>query len=602
MRSIWLAAVLAMAWLPNTNAQSSSTASATTSAATTSTAPAASTSTMFSNSSTTQATRTYAFPSLPTTVSLPPLNTSQPVIQLDLPFVSSLYLTFSICSLTDDSTLLPTILLTTADRDQALDEGESIFDLGSRTNADALSGGTRKGYYNRRNGKNGDVWGLTWDKGFANWTLSDGSDSDDGDDSGYVRVSVLVGLGLQADGITVDMDGEDAFAGGAVVQMSASADAPLRGLSPALPLLGDTTSTLALIFSPLLAPLTQPEPSYPNYTLPSPQLVFEPFSTISSSLSDNSSLATTNLTLLVVPTASSPTNEGLDNSYCAAQLAVNSTHNLASSVVLQTSSGNPEWSSVGGQEGYRHHWVIGGLTAETNYTAWIVDDNGVMSGPIWFATKQDSFPCPLALPTSTCPSIAYAAALPLNSTSVSTESGDLISSTSPVQRYPEELTLVLTSNLEAFSTSLLSRACGRDLYSQVSTCADCFSSYRDWLCRMVIPQCATPGTKVDDGSDDPNVFPATPYTIHRTPSSPRNSALPQVIDYEYDELLPCLSTCYAVDRTCPVNMAFRCPKRYANAELSYAFIGPENDEGDGSGINGAGVAASDRWGGRWCNG
>lgn len=46
------------------------------------------------------------------------------------------------------------------------------------------------------------------------------------------------------------------------------------------------------------------------------------------------------------------------------------------------------WTSVGGEEGFRTMWVVGDLLAGTNYTAWIVDGEGGMSPPIWFATKD----------------------------------------------------------------------------------------------------------------------------------------------------------------------------------------------------------------------
>ena len=46
------------------------------------------------------------------------------------------------------------------------------------------------------------------------------------------------------------------------------------------------------------------------------------------------------------------------------------------------------WMSVSGEEGFRTMWVVGDLLPETNYTAWIVDDHGGMSAPIWFSTKE----------------------------------------------------------------------------------------------------------------------------------------------------------------------------------------------------------------------
>lgn len=191
------------------------------------------------------------------------------------------------------------------------------------------------------------------------------------------------------------------------------------------------------------------------------------------------------------------------------------------------------------------------------------------------------FACPLILPTSFCPSIAYAAPVPANATNP----------THPLSALPENITSLLTSNLDAISTSLLSTACGRDRYSYTSSCADCYAAYRDWLCRVLIPRC---GTGISTSSTP------QPRTIRRSLVSPRIPGIPLGPEAGYDELLPCLSTCNAVDRACPVNLNFRCPLRKYGAERSYGFVGDEPVYGDGS--DDLGVPASDRWGNVWCNG
>ncbi|WWD01423.1 hypothetical protein V866_008367 [Kwoniella sp. B9012] len=557
---------------------SSTTSTSASSSRTTSSTASSVSSSASSSSSSSASTKTYSIPTLPTTATLPSLNVSSPLIQIVFPSTDLLFLTFSICTLTSNITLLPNILVSNSD--------PPSFDLGSKPTTDQSSGGTKSGGYNRRNNKNGNTWGITLDSGFGNWTFNS-------TDSGQtVSVNVLFGLGLGDDGSTLDeMDVE----GGLIVQMSASEDAPMHSISPALPFLGDTTSTQALMFSSLLYTSESIEPTYPNYTLPPAQLPLNPFPSdglsSSSLISGNTSLSN-NLTLYIVPTDadSSPTTNGLEYSTCAINLAVNSTGSLAEKVILRTESDTPEWSNVEGQQGYRHHWAIGGLSAGTNYTSWIRDDQGVWTGPIWFTTKSDTFPCQLLLPTSFCPSISYSAPLPINSTSATTSSGDFISDTSPIQNLPDELIKVLSDNLDGFSNSLLSQACGRDLYSHVSTCADCFSSYRDWLCRLIIPQCSDP-TIISE--DDGSVL----ETVHRSSNNTRNGIS---FPYEYDELLPCLSICSEVDRKCPVNMGFRCPKRNQNANESYAFIGQDTDEGDGS--EEGGMRSYDKYGGRWCNG
>ncbi|WWC90056.1 uncharacterized protein L201_004988 [Kwoniella dendrophila CBS 6074] len=594
----------------STSALASSTISSTRTTISSSRTTSISTSTVSaSSSSIASATKTYSIPSLPTTVTLPALNKTTPLIQLVLPQVNPIYLTFSICTLTSNTTLLPTILLTTLTPEDDLDDSDNLsFDLGSRPIIDKSSGGIisqnngNGGGYNEKNNKNGNIWNIILNKGFGNFTLNY---------ENSFKTYILFGLGLEMDGQTLDdLD----VVGNLIIQMTASENGPLQTISSSIPFLGDTTSTQALIFSPLLYASLPYEPTYPNYTLPAPQLTFTPLNDLSpeSLISGNTSLSN-NLTLYVVPTTSnsSPTSNQLDYSTCAISLSVNQTGSLAEKIITKSDSEEPQYSMINDEEGYRHYWTIGGLSPSNNYTAWIKDDQGTWLSPIWFTTKPDSFPCQLVLPTSICPSIAYSAPLPVNSTSISTSSGELISETSPVQTLPDELIKVLIDNLEGFSTSLSAQACGRDLYSHVSSCSDCFSSYRNWLCRLVIPQCgsSTSNTNTNNTAEselDPdsnNIEQQQiikPFLIDRTNDKPRNNQT-YIPEYEYQELLPCLSICNQVDKKCPVNLGFRCPRRkIQNSLQSYAFIGQSSDRGDGS-LQG-GIPSYDQYGNRWCNG
>lgn len=180
------------------------------------------------------------------------------------------------------------------------------------------------------------------------------------------------------------------------------------------------------------------------------------------------------------------------------------------------------------------------------------------------------------MPTDLCPGIGYA-------TPISTASG-------PVDAIPEDLAEILTTNLQAFSASLLTSACGRDHFSFVSSCLDCYNAYRDWLCRIVLPQCASTNSlhPLDE---------AAPFKIPRNDTSRRNADISYAQDYT--ELLPCMSTCNQVDRACPVSLGFICPRRNFNANESYAFFTKDNAKGDGSVETGR--PGLDRWGWRWCN-
>jgi hypothetical protein len=158
--------------------------------------------------------------------------------------------------------------------------------------------------------------------------------------------------------------------------------APLSSVLSSSLLLGDTTSNQALIFSPPLLPAPQSQPTYPNYTFPSARL-------------DRPALPEFNLPtldLIVVPTSSSPTIQGLDQSQCAVQGANVSTGGLAEGARNMVVNATTEWSAVGGVEGYRTYWVLGGLLPGTNYTAWYTDGENALSQPIWFRTKQCELP------------------------------------------------------------------------------------------------------------------------------------------------------------------------------------------------------------------
>jgi calcium channel MID1 len=204
------------------------------------------------------------------------------------------------------------------------------------------------------------------------------------------------------------------------------------------------------------------------------------------------------------------------------------------------------------------------------------------------------------MPNPLCPGISYTAPLSPNTT----ESPLNITQHYPITTLPEDIATVITNSLEAFSTSILAQPCGRDLFSHTSTCADCFAAYRDWLCRALVPQCASTAPRdtvlsdqAAEEADDVDTYPQ-PQTIARQPGNSTNGF--GAAAYGYTELLPCLSVCNAVDRQCPVNLHFRCPRRGTTANETYAFIGQKHSQGDGSAESR--FPAGDKWGNRWCNG
>jgi calcium channel MID1 len=319
--------------------------------------------------STTFAQLTLSTSSLPITVTLPALNTSTPAFDLSITSlnpITSLYLTLSICSLGSNTSIIPAVLVTT-------NPGE--FDIDENSVSDRNSGGVEKA--NRR-ARGGDVWALAWDRGFANWTFVDEVE-DDSEDGGVREVVMRIGF---AEGIEISE-------GNVVIQLAAALDGmsnpegwtddiePRQRVSLDMLYLGDTTPTQSLLFSPLLLPAPQSQPTYPNYTLPPAQLRIPPLPAFSFPQLD----------LLVIPTGSSPTQAGLDNSLCAALNANVSTGALGHRNLAVNAT--TEWMSVGDEEGYRTYWVIDGLLPSSNYTAWFFEPGTrTLSQPIWFTTKQ----------------------------------------------------------------------------------------------------------------------------------------------------------------------------------------------------------------------
>lgn len=134
------------------------------------------------------------------------------------------------------------------------------------------------------------------------------------------------------------------------------------------PLIGDTSSNQAILFSyPFNLP-TDSNPKYPNYTLPLANLSIP-----------IPPAAFPNLTLIVSLTSSSPPLTSLPQSACTL-----SSQQSSGSIVNETL-----W--LRDQFGWRNQWLIAGLTPATNYTAYVLQDNRKVSGPLFFATKSRAF-------------------------------------------------------------------------------------------------------------------------------------------------------------------------------------------------------------------
>ena len=139
--------------------------------------------------------------------------------------------------------------------------------------------------------------------------------------------------------------------------------APVHEHLDALPLLGDSTSSEVLIFSPPFAPRTPMQPTYPNYTVSSPN----------NSLADPPE-SLPEFALIIAPVSSLTAQTTLTS--CSLLSMASSGSEISRSLWLRDA------------EGWRMQWLIGDLLPWTNYTAYVVQNNTKVSGPIYFSTKS----------------------------------------------------------------------------------------------------------------------------------------------------------------------------------------------------------------------
>ncbi|KAI6131314.1 stretch-activated Ca2+-permeable channel component-domain-containing protein [Pisolithus thermaeus] len=354
--------------------------------------------------------------------------------------------------------------------------------------------------------------------------------------------------------------------GQSTFEVAVSDNDTVHEILDALPLFGDSSANQAILFSPPFAFETTMDPTYPNYTLPSA----------------NSSL----------PEA--PSSPTFDLVFAPSSAQLTSLPQTGCSLANMSSAGSVELNDawLRGSGEWRSQWFVGGLSPGTNYTAYVIQDQVKVSGPIYFVTKSSSFPCPLVHSLLYCPSTAYAVPLlPPQSPALAYDATSL----------PTNISDPLLQYMTNFTTMLLTFGCGRDLYSPLQTCSDCQREYRSWLCSVSFPRCSEPFPTPSESSSGGNA--QAPFSaLQPQPSgvSPRNPFFP-VVNYTYTSLLPCLEVCHAVDRACPYFLGISCPVPQFNADASYGvgFI----DSGD-SGVVGQGTTgmAQDRWGNVWCNG
>ena len=155
------------------------------------------------------------------------------------------------------------------------------------------------------------------------------------------------------------------------------------GFLSTLPLLGDTTSNQAIIFSPPFSPVGTVSPSFPNYTLPAANLSYPPLPSPSD---------TSNFTLLLTPTSSSPTFDTNTNTIIGGiPLTACALKNVSNETIIK----DPIDATLvyRDADGWRAQFFVEDLQPLVNYTAYFVQDEIKISGPINLATKSGRMLC-----------------------------------------------------------------------------------------------------------------------------------------------------------------------------------------------------------------
>ncbi|KAJ1040607.1 hypothetical protein NDA10_000086 [Ustilago hordei] len=265
------------------------------------------------------------------------------------------------------------------------------------------------------------------------------------------------------------------------------------------------------------------------------------------------------------------------------------------------------------QDDTRRRFEVSGLDAGTNYTVWLVETTNLEQGSaqsvsttlfpaIKMKTKR-SDNCRLVYDVPFCPNVAYS--IPVNP-SVSTTTA-----LSAVEEF-------VTPQYSNFSMMIDTFPCGdRDfgMYSYVQTCDKCKKSYQDWLCAVAMPRCTDPledpETQSRATQDSTQLTGAPtglntkllPYIVNRNGNG--SSALTSRHDFIdkqlrpgfYGELLPCIYTCYFVERTCPPLIQWACPVWDVTAQRDYGTFADSGPEGIGAAENGGSGKDGMRWGG-----
>ncbi|KAL4734297.1 stretch-activated Ca2+-permeable channel component-domain-containing protein [Aspergillus similis] len=274
---------------------------------------------------------------------------------------------------------------------------------------------------------------------------------------------------------------------------------------------------------------------------------------------------------LFVNNANSTIGSGLSRSYCA--LAQHSQASNSRNVEASMSRRKSEDNTL------QEQFYITGLNRSSTYVGILAmgntteSGNGIVGGggKVWkaknFSTKSDGN-CDVIYDLDFCSDVAHA--VPSN------PSMNMSEIRAKYDNYAADLYRNFNYSLQQIQCNTSNET----IYSMAVGCDDCAAAYKSWLCAVTIPRCddyssTSNRTAVmvrNAAQPFPNGTEITNQTLRDSPitNRPRNSGL---IDKEinpgpYKEVLPNVSFCHNLVRSCPMSLGFSCP---SGKYLTYSY-------------------------------
>lgn len=321
-----------------------------------------------------------------------------------------------------------------------------------------------------------------------------------------------------------------------------------------------------------------------------------------------------NLNVIVLPTFGSNSLSNADyynSSFCA--IADAWADILQNRQVSVNSSDTRRGTEANQLDDIRRQFEVSGLDTGTNYTVWLFETNTTIQDTVQ-SVSTTLFPaikmrtkrsdnCRLVYDVPFCPNVAYS--IPVNPTISTT------TALSAIRGFVDPQYSNFSLTIDTFPCA--SHDFG--MYSYVQTCDNCKKSYQDWLCAVAMPRCTDPLSAPDSQSratqDGRELTGAPtglntdllPYIVNRNGNGSSALASRQTfIDQQlqpglYGELLPCIYTCYFVERTCPPLIQWACPVWDITAQRDYGTFADSGAKGIGAAENGGAGGDGMRWGG-----